>query len=234
MRHSICLTQRNQGGIHRRFSASPLLNGGADKGFTLIEVLVAFLILSVVIAALFSTFFVSSRAIDSVDDSLIRLQEARAVVETLRKELESSLYSREKEYTIFKLSDRDFYGKQASQAVFTSFSGLLPGLAKITYTVEEREGVLVLKKEVVRAFTKPASHNDFVLIEDIGSFMIEARYNGQWVKTWDSSLSDSIPDEIRVSIKIAPKKREGMRDNQASPELITISETARPRPGRSI
>lgn len=234
MRYSTWLVQRNGGRIKFRFSPSPLLRVGADNGFTLIEVLVAFLILSIVIAALYSTFFVSRRAIDSVDDSLIRLQEARAVVDTLRKELEASLYSKEKEYAIFKLSDRDFYGRQASQAIFTSFSGLLPGLSKITYTVEEKEGVLVLKKEIVQAFTKPASHNYFGLIEDIGSFTIEARYNDQWVKTWDSSLSNSIPDEIRISIKIAPKKREGMRDNQVSRELITISETARPRPGRPI
>ncbi len=234
MRYSTWLIQRNRGRIKFRFSSSPLLRAGTDNGFTLIEVLVAFTILSIVIAALYSAFFVSRRAIDTVDDSLIRLQEARAVVDTLRKELEASLYSREQEYAIFKLSDRDFYARQASQLVFTSLSGLLPGLSSITYTVEEKEGVLVLKKEIVQAFTKPASHNDFGLIEDIGSFTIEARYNDQWVKTWDSSLSNSIPDEIRISIKIAPKKREGMRDNQVSRELITISETARPRLGGPI
>ena len=191
-----------------------------QRGFTLLEVLVAVAITSMIIAALYSTFSLSRRAVDAVDDSLIRIQESRAVLDILKREIESALYRKERAYTVFKLDDRDFYGKQASQLLFTSFSPLLPGLAKIQYTVEEDGGKLVLKKKISSAFGARRETKSAELVEDMESFTIEAGYGDKWVKTWDSGEAGSIPDEIRISMKVYTKKGEGP---------LTISEIARPR-----
>lgn len=198
--------------------------GGINAGFTLLEVLVAVAITSIVIAALYSTFSLSRRAVDAVDDSLIRIQESRAVLDTMKREIESALW-KEKSYTVFKLDDRDFYGKQASQLLFTSFSPLLPGLAKITYTVEEKEGKLVLKKKVSSAIGARGETKSIELMEDMESFTIEAGYGDKWVKTWDSGAAGSIPDEIRISMKVSTKKEE---------PPLTITEIARPRTGKTL
>ena len=48
-----------------------------EKGFTLIEVLISVAILSGLVFALYSTFFVSRKAVSAVDDSLIRLEARR-------------------------------------------------------------------------------------------------------------------------------------------------------------
>jgi len=163
--------------------------------------------------------------VDAVDDSLLRLQESRAVVDAIKREMESALYEKEKSYTAFKLDDRDFYGKQASQLSFTSFIPSLPGLAKISYTVGESDGKLVLKKKVISAYAKSAETKGIELMEDIESFTIEARYTDKWVKTWDSEVSNSIPDEIRVSVKIYLKKED-------SP--FTISDIANPKYSKTL
>lgn len=205
----------------------------AKKGFTIIEVLIAIAVLSVIMAALYSTFLISRRAIDAVDDSLIRLQEARAVVDALKRELDAAFYSQDKEYSLFRLSDRDYYGKQASQLFFTSFYNRSPGLSAIAYTAEEKNGKLILTKKVSSAFGKGPETKGFELIGDIESFNIEARYDDRWVKTWDNSLNNRIPDEIRVSITIRAKKRNGSGDS-ASPDSITISDSASPRVDRII
>ena len=196
-----------------------------EPGFTLLEVLVAVAITSIIVAALYSAFFLSRRAVDAVDESLLRLQESRAVLDIMKKEIESVLYRPERPYTVFKLDDRDFYGKQASQILLTSFSSVLPGLAKITYSVEEREGKLVLRKKISSAFSQAGETTGTEMMENIESFTVEAGYNGKWVRTWDSGVVRGIPDEIRISLKIYTRKDE-------SP--VTLSEIARPRTGRPL
>lgn len=205
--------------LHPPFSRSPRTLY-ATNGFTLLEVLVAVAIMSVVIAALYSTFSLSRSAVDAVDDSLIRMQETRAILDTMKREIESALYRKDKSYTVFKLDDRDFYGKQASQLLFTSFSPLLPGLSKITYTVEENEGKLMLKKKIDPAYGRSSETKSVDLIEDVESFAVEAGYKDRWVKTWDGVTAGGVPDEIRISIKVNTKKG-------GSP--LTLSEIARPR-----
>ncbi|MGO9613277.1 MAG: prepilin-type N-terminal cleavage/methylation domain-containing protein [Dissulfurispiraceae bacterium] len=185
-----------------------------NRGFTLIEVLITFAILSLIITALYSTFFMSKKAVDSVDESLLKFQEARFLMDTLKRELESALYAQDKAYTVFKLDDRDFYGRQTSQLVLTTFSSLLPGLTKIQYTVEENnDNKLVLTKKISSAYSLYPDSKIAELIEDIESFTVEAKYNGRWIKTWDSALSGNLPDEIRFSVslpaKVGPEKDGG-------------------------
>lgn len=201
-----------------------------DKGFTLIEVMVAFAVFSIVLAALYSTFFISQRAVGAVDESLIRLQESRAVLDTIKKELEASFFSKDKTYTLFKLTDRDFYGKQASQLNFTAFSKLIPGLSKINYIVYETKGKLILRKNISSAYTKSQEGKTkyLDLIEDMEAFTVEAKYKDIWIKTWDSSLNNDIPDEIRVTLKIITKMNNGVK------ELFTISDTMKPRIGKAV
>ncbi len=189
-------------------------------GFTLLEVLIAFAITCILLAALYSTFFLSHAAVVTVDESLLKLQEARSVMDVLKRELESALYDPAKNYTSFKLEDRDFYGKQASQLTFTSFSAGVPGLVKINYSVEEKDNRLVLKKAMISSFAKPAEIEPVELMEDIESFTVEAKFNDKWVKTWDGALTGSLPDEIRFSVNISARKGEAP---------ITISDVARPR-----
>ncbi len=211
--------------IHKGMRRSISVNNqrpmpGAGQGFTLLEVLIAVAISSVIIAALYSSFFLSRRAVDAVDDSLVRIQEVRAVLDTMKREIESAVYRKDKAYTVFKVDDRDFYGKQASQMLFTSFSSLLPGLAKINYTVEESGETLMLKKQISPAFGPPAVTKSTELVENIESFTVEAGLGDKFVKTWDGGAGGNIPDEIRISLKLYAKKGD---------PPITVSEIARPR-----
>lgn len=196
-------------------------------GFTLLEVLLAVGMTAIVVTALYSSFFLSRKAVDAVDDSLLRLQECRSVLDVLKREIESSVYdpAGSRNYTVLKIDDRDFYGKEGSQLVFTSFSPLLPGLSKIAYTVEENEGRLTLKKKIDPAYGQSSETKGIDLIENIGAFTVEAKYNDKWVKTWDSGVAKGVPEEIRISVQISAKKEE-------SP--LVISEVARPRIGKTL
>ncbi|MEC4676274.1 MAG: prepilin-type N-terminal cleavage/methylation domain-containing protein [Nitrospirota bacterium] len=194
-------------------------------GFTLIEVLVAIAITSIILMALYSTFFMSQKAVGTVGNSLLQLQEARGVLDILKREIEASYFSGSLKYTIFKIDDRDFYGRQASGITFTAYSPLMPGLARISYEVREEGGTQSLKKKVSSAYAPGGDAAGMELIEDMDSFTVEAKYDGKWVKTWDSALTMNFPDEVRITVVVKTG------DNK---KQVSISDIARTRIGRKI
>lgn len=200
-------------------------------GFTLIEVLIALAIMAMILIALYSTFTLANRALFNADQSLVKLQEARAFVDTLKREIEAAFYSKEISYCVFKMDDRDFYGRQTSSLTVTSSSPLIKGIANINYAVEERNGILVITKSMVSALSQPAENNRMDLLEDIESFTLQAKYQNALVKTWDSSLTKITPDEVKIILTIRMKDR-GREDKNALP--FSIFETARLKIGTTI
>ena len=58
----------------------------------------------------------------------------------------------------------------------------------------------------------------FELIENLDAFSIEAKYQDEWVKTWDTDINKNTPEEIRINLAFRLKDR-----------TITLSDTAKPR-----
>jgi len=197
-------------------------NRQANTGFTLIEVLIAVGILSVVLAAIYSTFFLSHRAVEGMDESMLKLQESRRAIDILRRELDSAFYTGEDRNTFLKIQDRDIYGKQATQLTFTALSHLRPGLSRISYYIEDKNGKLNLFKKVESPYNHEKTEG-VDMIEDIEAFSVETMYGGQWVKTWDTDISKGIPDEIRISLSVI------INGNK-----MTLFDVAKPRVGKSV
>lgn len=193
------------------------------KGFTLIEVLVAFAILSIILAALYSSFFISHKAIDGLDESLVKLQECRMSIDTMRKDIDSVLYDPINKNSLFKVEDKDIYGKQTSKLVFTTFSTLRPGLSRIAYFVKEKDKKLVLMKEITSAYTSENVGEGFEVVEDIEAFTVEVKYKDNWTKTWDSSLTSSIPQDIKITLTTKLKNK-----------TLTLFEIAKPKIGLTL
>jgi general secretion pathway protein J len=195
---------------------------GGSNGFTLLEVLIAVAIISVVLVAIYSTFILSHRAVEGMDESLLKNQESRKAIDILKRELDATVYRADNALTFLKIQDRDIYGKQAAQLTFTTFSPLLHGLSRISYYIEEKDGTLSLFKKVSSPYsTEEAEGID--IIEGLESFTVEARYNDAWVRTWDTDINKGIPDEIRISISIIMKGR-----------AVTFFDVSQPKIGKSL
>ena len=192
------------------------------RGFTLLEVLIAVAILSIVLTALYSTFFLSSRAMEDMDESMTKLQESRKAIDILRRELESAYYNEDDKKTFVKILDKDLYGKQATQLEFTAFTTIRPGLSKISYYMEEKDRKQTLFKKIGSSFGKEESEGTDI-IEDLEEFTIEAKYQDKWVKTWDTGITKEMPDEIKISLSVMIKGRK-----------VTLSDMARPMYGKTI
>jgi general secretion pathway protein J len=191
-------------------------------GFTLLEVLIAVAILSIVLTALYGTFFMSSRAMEDMDESMTKLQESRKAIDILRRELEAAYHNDNNEKTFVKILDKDLYGKQATQLEFTAFTMVRPGLSKISYYMEEKDKKRTLFKKIGSSFGKEESEGADI-IEDLEEFTIEAKYQDKWVKTWDTGIIKKMPDEIKISLSVMIKGRK-----------VTLSDMARPMYGKTI
>jgi len=202
------------------FSAKIRRGMGSLTGFTLIEIMIASLILSIILGALYFTFFLSHKAIHGLDEAMIRLQETRGVLDMLKREIDSCFYKKGDKNTFFKLQDRDIYGKQASRLNLTTLSPQRPGLSEIRYLVRESEGRLILSKEVSTPFGHEENKEEADILEDIEEFLIEARDGDKWIKTWDSSLMHRVPEEIKVSLKVKIKERQLLLFVTARPRII--------------
>lgn len=191
-------------------------------GFTLLEVLVAVSILSVILVAIYSTFFLSYRAMEGMDESLTRLQEARRAIDILRCELEAAYQNEQKTHTVFRIEDRDVYGRQTTQLDFTAFSALRPGLSRISYYVEEKEGKLSLLKKMESPYGR-AETEGVEIIEDLEGFSIEAKYQDAWVGTWDAAVNKTKPGELRIGLTMRIKGH-----------TVTLNDIAKPRIGNQV
>ncbi len=199
----------------------PFLN--TEEGFTLLELLIATALLAIILTALYSTFFLSQKAIDGLDESLIKLQECRNAVDVIGRETEALLYRQTNTHSFFRLEDRDIYGKQTSRLSFTAFSPLTYGLSAISYYVEEKDGVLTLYKKMGNPYKPDDTVKGVDLIEGVDSFTVEVKQGDKWVKTWDTSETGNPPTEIRITITAMIKDRP-----------VSLFETVRPMIGGTL
>ncbi|GAB4389215.1 MAG: type II secretion system protein GspJ [Thermodesulfovibrionales bacterium] len=197
----------------RRRTAERALRGRG--GFTLLEVLIAFAILSVILAALYSTFFLAHRAVEGLDSSLLRMHELRSAFDMMQREMEAALPGGEHPVVV---RDRDIFGRQASQVTLTTAASTAPGAVTVSYYVEEAEGGgLVLLKRLDPAYGEArAGGMEAPVLEDIEGFTVEVLRGTAWARTWDGGL----PEEMRVTLTIRIKDKE-----------FSMSETIRPKVG---
>ncbi len=189
------------------------------RGFTLLEVLISLAIFSVITAALYSTFFLSERAVRGMDDSLLRLHELRTTMDVMEREIEAAAKGKPREEKAFEIKDRDYFGMQASELSFRTFSAPSAGASGISYYVEKDEDN---KLNLIKKLT-PLNRKDGIeapVLEDIESFSVEIKERGSWLKVWNR---DDIPVEIRITI-----------DLKLGDRSMKLSQTVKPRLGKII
>lgn len=181
------------------------------RGFTLIEVLLALTALSVIMSVVYITLSSSIGAIERAESSVRSLQEARALLDNLRREIESSLYNPTNEKAFFRFMEKDMYGRPASDIAFTGLSNSSWGLFVVAYKTEEVRGKLVIYKKIHPVGSAQDGDEWDVLIEDVHSFSVQAYGGGELVKSWDSKLNQTVPEEVRISIALKARGDETLQ-----------------------
>jgi general secretion pathway protein J len=200
----------------------------SNKGFTLMEVLISLTLLTVVLGAVYSTFFSVIRATERFEGISLKYHETRTALDIMRREIEGAVLMNPrapedaKNRTSFNVRDRDIFGKKASALDLTAFSFRGGKVDTISYFVRESEGMLELMKTVTPSISSRGSYT-VGMIENIEGFSVEINFNNKWVGTWASSDTGRLPDVVRLKIEFDDRGKK-----------ITLTEYARPRVGKQL
>ena len=173
-------------------------------GFTLIEVLISLVLLTVMLGAVYGSFFTVQKALERFNGVSLKYQEARTALDIMRREIEAAFFEETKTQnlnpsTYFLIEDRDIFGKPASRLRLTAFNFRGGGVSAVSYFVEEKDRRLRLIK-VESPAALPAKEYQAEIIDEITGFAVEIFFNDKWVRTWDTAQTDKLPDLVRVSI----------------------------------
>jgi prepilin-type N-terminal cleavage/methylation domain-containing protein len=211
----------------------------SKRGFTLIEVLLSLVLLTIILGTVYSSFFTIQRALERFDGVSLKYHEARSALDIMRREVESAFLYQSPfltsgiKQTAFVMKDRDIFSKSASVMNLTAFTFKGSGTKSVSYYVEEKNKSLVLmkaesplllstKKNTVESSFKGKGYA-IEIIEGIEGFAIEAFFNNQWIKTWDSDETGKLPEVVRFSIEFDDRGK-----------TVKLSEYAQPRIGTNL
>lgn len=203
-------------------------HGGGHSAFTLIEVLIALVLLTIVIGAVYASFFSVHRAIDRFDTVSLKYHEARNALDMMRREIEGAIIKNpqtedeQKAKAAFVIKDRDILGISASSIELTSFSFRGDSIITASYFAALRDGSLSL----VKRESPPGFQNRgyaFEVMDGIVGFTVETMFNNAWVKTWDTAETGKLPEIVRLSIEFDDNGR-----------TVVLSEYAEPKVGAKL
>ena len=179
-----------------------------NRGFTLLELLVALALMVILTAALYATYFSVTGAREKGGARIEARRELSTTLGNLHREIASAYFSKNK-LAHFVVEDRDSFGKPASLLEMTSIAPprLSPApvsdLTLVRYSVQEKEGVLTLTRESRDLYLDQSAKTvPYPVMDVVEGFLVECYDGNKWVKSWDTALNGRLPDSVRVTLTL--------------------------------
>lgn len=182
-----------------------------DRGFTLLEVLIAVVLLGILTAALYGSYFAVIRARDRAAEGMETRRELGTTLDLIRREINSAVYNRidpNEKRLKFVVEDRDSFGRPASNLEFTTLAppagpGVKEsGIIDVRYRMLERDKKQILTRREQDIFFVNDASPVYPQMENITSFLVECSSDGsKWVRTWDAALNNGPPPYVRITVQ---------------------------------
>jgi general secretion pathway protein J len=211
-----------------------------NSGFTLLEVLIAIVLLGILSAALYGSYFGVIRARDRASAGMESQRELGATIDLIRREVSSAMISRDpKKQLHFVVLDRDNFGAPASTLELTT---LLPpdaqvrgesGIVDVIYQITKKDTKFILTRQEqdliyinnvntsastgTNTDVNTATNAGYPQMEQINSFLVECYDGSKWVKTWNSD-TQGLPQSVRVTVQV---------DDRGKPVEFSVVSTPR-------
>ena len=193
-------------------------------GFTLLEVLIALALLSLVAGALYATFFSLVRGRETATAGMEERRELRSTLDLLRRELSAIQYNRTDKRLHFVVEDRDEYGKPASILEFTAIAPPAPDNASSDqvvnrYQPQVKDGKMVLTRQSRDLYLDSIDPPRYPQMEELAGFLVECFDGSKWVKSWDTAINFGLPKAVRVTVSVKDGERTVDFATIASPRI---------------
>ncbi|MEW6618815.1 MAG: prepilin-type N-terminal cleavage/methylation domain-containing protein [bacterium] len=163
-----------------------------QSGFTLIEILITLLIISITVVLIASSFSLSLKSWSSVSAKVEVYQRVRVCLDMMSSRIRNAV--------IFPLNKNlTFKGDRYSLSFITTSSDF-EGWTKVDFGIKKEEEFLWLEKE-----EELAKGEKIFLGKGIESieFMYYDFQDGQWKESWDSSETGRLPFAVKIFITFA-------------------------------
>lgn len=195
-----------------------------NSGFTLLEVLIAVVLLGILSAALYGSYFGVLKARDRAAAGMESRRELGATLDLIRREVSSAVYHNTDKRLRFVVEDRDNFGVPSSALELTPLtppSGQTrseSGIAVVTYKMVEKDKKRILVRQERDLFSEETKIPAYPQMEQISSFFVECYDGSKWVKSWDSAINFKLPVSVRVTVQV---------EEEGKPVQFTVISTPR-------
>jgi len=179
-----------------------------NKGFTLLEILVAVTLLGILTAAVYGSYFTVLRARERASEGMEARRELGSTLDLIRREFAAAAFSQTEKRLRFVVEDRDYFGKPASTMELTS---LAPpsgqgrkesGIMAVRYRMEEVDKQRILTRREQDIFFESADAKGYPQMERISSFLVECYDGSKWLRSWDTALNGTLPKMLRITVQV--------------------------------
>jgi len=183
-----------------------------DSGFTLLEVLIAVVLLGILAAALYGSYFTVLKARERSAEGTEARRELGNTLDLLRREVDAARYIAGDKRLRFVVEDRDSFGRPASNLELTTLAPPAPliagykesGVIDVQYRMVEKEQQrLILTRREQDLLLESTDVPSYPQMERISSFLVECSSDGtKWVKSWDTALNGRLPKIVRITVQV--------------------------------
>ncbi len=180
-----------------------------NKGFTLLEMLLAIALSALLLVTVYSAYFSIARSIYATLETQELLETGRILLEMLKRDIRGISGTR------FPLVStvEEINGKSVTNIVFvTSTPGSTNAFtwSKVGYTLtQDRQGQWIFVKKAAK---NPNDNLDeigtvFEVSRLVNSFRLTFFDGTQWVDQWDSRSTGKLPKQVRISVELSDEKK---------------------------
>ncbi|MBI2354295.1 MAG: type II secretion system protein GspJ [Deltaproteobacteria bacterium] len=179
-----------------------------SRGFTLLELLIALVLLGILTGALYGSYFAVTRARDRAAEGMEARRELGATLDLLRREFASAVFASGDKRLRFVVEDRDNFGKPASSLELTT---LAPpsgqprkesGIINVQYRIAERDKRLVLTRREQDQLFDSVTVPVYPQMERISAFLVECYDGSKWLRSWDTAINPGLPKRLRITVQV--------------------------------
>ncbi len=184
----------------------PRLN---EKGFTLLEIIIAAGLSALLFLVLYATYFGINSAVEAASKGQEVRETERQLVELLKRDLRGVPADQRYPF-VSQVQDLDGETVSTLEFVSTSFLGQNNyGVIKVGYTlIKTQDGEKIFFRQEVEDPREDLakSTTNFELTRLVTSFRLSFYDGTDWVDKWDSRAKNKLPGQVRITMTIDDRK----------------------------